>query len=200
VVENCASYLYRLGQFEEARDMLEQSLPQLKGGSRFHVVRGFVLAELPGGQAKVLGAYETAAREAEAAQEPIEALFPHLLLRLLGRKREAVETCRQLRDRLQGPAAWRPDWKKRLLDYICDDLSPEQLLQLASSSRSDQCEAAFCIAMTKLAEGGREGARTHFRQCLATGVFAFFEYRWSRAFLARMEKNPNWPSWIPVKP
>jgi serine/threonine protein kinase/Tfp pilus assembly protein PilF len=200
IAENCGGYLYRLGKFEEARDTLEQVLPQVKGLTRFHVVRGFVLAELPDGQAKALAAYESASREAETLLEPVETMNPHLILRLFGRNRQAVEACRQLRDRLQRPTAWRSEWYKKLLDYDCGDLSPDQLLQAAGPFRSNQCEATFHIAMTKLAEGDREGPRTDFRQCLATGVLPYFEYRWSRAFLARMEANPAWPPWIPVKP
>ena len=29
--------------------------------------------------------------------------------------------------------------------------------------------------------------------------FNYFDYDWSEAFLARMEKDPNWPPWIPAK-
>lgn len=63
----------------------------------------------------------------------------------------------------------------------------------------NQCEAHFLIGMTKLGEGDCLAAREHFRASVATRVFTYFDYDWSHAFLARMEKDPNWPPWIPVK-
>ena len=105
-----------------------------------------------------------------------------------------------IRARLTGPFPDRPKWHKKLLDYNCGELTDQQLLQEAGSFRWDQCEAHFFMAMTKLADGNRAGAREHFRQCIATGVFRFYDYRWSRAFLSRMERDPTWPPWIPVKP
>ena len=79
-------------------------------------------------------------------------------------------------------------------------MSEAQLLKTAGTSRYSQCEAHFFIGMTKLGEGGRLAARGHFRASVATRVFIYFDYDWSHAFLARMEKDPNWPPWIPSKP
>ena len=30
-------------------------------------------------------------------------------------------------------------------------------------------------------------------------ILSYFGYDSSHAFLARMESNPNWPPWIPIK-
>ena len=30
-------------------------------------------------------------------------------------------------------------------------------------------------------------------------TFTYFDYDWSHAYLARMEKDPSWPPWIPAK-
>jgi tetratricopeptide (TPR) repeat protein len=200
VARFCVSRLYRLGQFEEARDLVDQRLAQVVSKMNYLVERGFVVAELADGQAGAQAAAEAALREALTAPASSAATQgPHLLLRLLGRKPQAEEVCRQIRARLTGPFPDRPEWNKKLLDYNCGELTDEQLLQGAGSSRWDQCEAHFVMAMRKLADGNRANAREHFRQCIATGVFRFYEYRWSRAFLSRMEKDPNWPPWIPLK-
>ena len=50
--------------------------------------------------------------------------------------------------------------------------------------------------MNRLADGDREAARAHFQKSVATDVFLYVEHDWSRAFLARMEADPAWPSWI----
>jgi len=52
--------------------------------------------------------------------------------------------------------------------------------------------------MSLLAQGDKQGAREHFRRCVDTGVFDFDAYDWSRTFLARMAREPDWPRWIPT--
>jgi len=51
--------------------------------------------------------------------------------------------------------------------------------------------------MTKLAENDRRAAQEHFSASVGARVFTYPEYDWSGAYLARMEKDPNWPPWIP---
>lgn len=197
----CLSRLYRLGQLEEARNLVEQRLPQAASKLDYLAVKGFVVAELANGQADALIAAEAALREVAVTPASAAAISgPHCLLRYLGRNPQAEEACRQIRARLTGPFPFRAEWNKKLLDYNCGELGDEQLLRAAGSSRWDQCEGHFNMALMKLADGNRVGAREHFRQSMATGVFNFYEYRWSRAFLSRMDKDPTWPPWIPVKP
>jgi hypothetical protein len=196
VTNLCAATLYRLGRFEEAREVLDRRLPQHGARLKFQCVRAFVLAELPNGQASALTAYEGAVR---AAPDSFAALWASSVLRLLGREREAVQACRRIRDRMKGPTPWRAEWNKKLVDYLCGDLEADDLLRAATASGWDQCEGNHYIAMTKLAEGDRAGARKHFSLSVRTGVFTFFEHRWSRAFLARMDRDPAWPPWIRVK-
>jgi hypothetical protein len=60
-------------------------------------------------------------------------------------------------------------------------------------------EVHHYIALERLAEGDREGARKHFRKCVATGCHNWENYDRRCAYLDRMKKDPTWPSWIPVK-
>ncbi len=71
---------------------------------------------------------------------------------------------------------------------------------MAGASRYSLCEANFIMGMTKLAEGNRTTSREHLRASVATRVFTYFDYDWSHAFLAHIEKDPNWPPWILTKP
>jgi hypothetical protein len=73
------------------------------------------------------------------------------------------------------------------------------LLKEAGPSRLNQCEAHFFIGLALLSDGNRDGARTHFRQSVATRIHTFLDYVWSRAFLSRLEADPTWPPWIPFE-
>jgi serine/threonine protein kinase len=50
----------------------------------------------------------------------------------------------------------------------------------------------------RLAEGRRAEAGAFFRRSMDTGVFYFYEYLWSRAFLARID-DPDWLPWVPAQ-
>ena len=84
------------------------------------------------------------------------------------------------------------------MEFGCGRLSEEELLKAAGDSRWNQCEAHFFLGVTRLGKGDRAAARVHFQKAVATRVFTFVDYGWSRAFLARIDKDPNWPPWIPV--
>jgi len=119
--------------------------------------------------------------------------------RLLGRKAEAIEACRNLRPEFGAFGSWRIGWFQRVLDYNCDLIDSNEFLKEAGASRWNQSETHFHIGITHLADGNRTAAREHFQKCVATRIFYSFEYQWGRAFLARLEQDPSWPPWIPAK-
>jgi hypothetical protein len=86
-----------------------------------------------------------------------------------------------------------------LLEYNAGLLPADQLLAAAGPSRLNRCEAHFFIGLSLLAGGDRAGARDHFRRSVATHVIWFVDHIWSLAFLSRLEKDPTWPPWIPVR-
>jgi hypothetical protein len=55
----------------------------------------------------------------------------------------------------------------------------------------------FFLGLACLARGDRETARHHFEAAEATGTHWRTEQQWSRALLARLERDPQWPPWIP---
>jgi hypothetical protein len=59
--------------------------------------------------------------------------------------------------------------------------------------------AHWHIGIRQLADRDRAGARRHFEACRALHYPYFYGYLESRALLARMDRNPDWPDWIPVK-
>ena len=61
----------------------------------------------------------------------------------------------------------------RILDYCGGVISEEEFLKAEAGSRWNQCECTFYVALDRLAQGDRAGAREHFQKALDTGVFVF---------------------------
>jgi serine/threonine protein kinase len=181
--------LYRRGEFQEALAVCDAALGRgLKGG--IELARVYVLAELDPQRARQ--AYEDLARGTPKGKPSFypTALYP-TAARLLGDNAEADRLGRDLgaslrRHREEG-------WGRALLDYNCGGLTDDQLLLAAGPSRKFQCEGHYHIALRRLAEGDRASARKHFQASAATDIGYFFEIAWSRAFLDRLEGDPNWP-------
>jgi lipoprotein NlpI len=159
-------------------------------------MRACVLAEMPGGPQRALKAYQ---RTAARYPDGFTRLFSQSVLRLLGRKADAAAASLECRKQAskETARAW-PLWWQRMLDYNCGSVSADELL-VACQDRFAQCVAHYFIALTKLAEGDRPGARAHFRKAIATRYYPSVYYALSRTFLLRLEQDPRWPPWIPVK-
>jgi lipoprotein NlpI len=191
ISKSCLRF-YRHGQFEAVLEILQPDAP---GQHDADYIRGYFLAELPRGPELALKEFYRLWQRRPSAWD---TLAIQTTLRLLGRKEEAMDVCRKARER---PSyffmPWRQEWYQRLLDYNCGDLTEGDLMKTAEGSRYNQSEAHFFIALTRLAERDRSGAREHFRASVTNRVFHYLDYDWSKAFLARMEGDPNWPR-IPV--
>jgi serine/threonine protein kinase/tetratricopeptide (TPR) repeat protein len=193
--------LYERGEFEKALEVIERvgdagevasRDAKLAGG--VYWMRPIVLAELPDGPSRALQAYR---ENSELFAEGYFVIFNQATLLLLGRRTDAMAASRELRkhpERLSGLAHYL-----QILDYCGGVISAEEFLKAEAGSRWSLCEAHFYVALDRLSQGDRAGAREHFQKDVATGVFASTEYQWSRLFLKRMDRDPNWPSWIPLQ-
>ncbi len=103
-------------------------------------------------------------------------------------------------DLLTALTSTRGRWYNDLLKYNCGDIDKDQLLEAANGSRYNRCEAYFLIGLKELSQGHRDDAKAAFQQGKETRVWHWAEYSWSRAFLARMEADRNWPPWIEPLP
>jgi len=186
--------LYRLGQIREASDALSHQTVTSSPWQNF--LRCYILAELPDGTGRALEEFHEAWQSNASL---MDALFFQSGLRFLGRRPEAVELSRKLQEQAASLPPVRNHWYNHLLDYNSERISAETLLEQAGSSRWNRSEAHFHIGLNRLADGDRAGARQHFRQTTSKGAFNSLDFDWSRAFLARLEQDPNWPPWIPVK-
>jgi serine/threonine protein kinase/tetratricopeptide (TPR) repeat protein len=189
-----AVMLYRRGEFAKALDVaVERSRRRAPGFSSEQIERAFILAELPDGPARALGAFEEAKADARSAWQ----LTPPMILLLLGKREEARRAYLQVRKEELPP--WDDGWLVKYLDYNCGRITAEALLKAAGEARPKVCDAHFLIGLWRLSEGDRAGSRDQLQKCIATRGFVFWEWPWARAFLARMDKDPTWPPWIPLK-
>jgi serine/threonine protein kinase len=94
--------------------------------------------------------------------------------------------------------AWRDGWYHDVLKFNAGRLDAAELVAKAGSSRSNQCEAYFYIGLHKLYERKRAEAKECFTKSVASGVFFYDEYRFSRAFLTCID-DPDWLPWAVEK-
>jgi serine/threonine protein kinase/tetratricopeptide (TPR) repeat protein len=191
-----AHILYREREFEKALEVLARR--KVEDDSEGDMFRAYLLAERKeNGPALAYAAYRGLMQQYPKAG-PVP-LFGHSVLLLLGRKAEAGSAMRAFRE---GGGQFRyreQEFAERLLAYTCDDLSEEDLLGTAGASRIDQAIAHWLIGLTRLAEGDRAGAQDHFRKAVATRIIRWLYREHCRVLLDRLEKDPAWPPWIPVK-
>jgi tetratricopeptide (TPR) repeat protein len=191
--------LYRRGQPGD----LEKALAVLDKNPRTYTDRllPFVLAEhdYPNKHdwpARALKAYEDYATR---TQDSAAVMDTQTVLCLLGRKGEAVKASKALLKQPERFYTLRREPILRCVRYNAGDLRADELVRAAGGSRWDQCLAHYYVAMTKLAEGDRNGAREHFDKAVKTRAWGWGVYDMSWVFLARLEKDPTWPPWIPER-
>jgi tetratricopeptide (TPR) repeat protein len=195
----CALALYRRGKpgdFEEALRMLENRPGTYNYNDR---LLPFVLAEHDYQNKHDWPAKARKAIEdfAETSQDGAAVNDTQTVLCLLGRKEDAVKASKALLKRPELFYTLRREPILRCVRYNAGELTEDKLLEDAGSSRWDQCLAHYNIAMTKLAEGDRKGAKEHFDKAVKTRAAGWGEYDLSWVFLSRLEKDHTWPKWIP---
>jgi serine/threonine protein kinase len=183
-----AASLYERGEFEKALQVTENAGVPVR--------RVFILVELPDGPSRALQAYR---KNCELFTKGYSAILNQTVLLLLGKRTEAMAASVELRKHPERLAGLNREHLLRILDYCGGSISAEEFLKAEAGSRCNQCDAHFYVAMDKLAQGDRAGAREHFQKAVDTRVFTFPEYQYSRLFLKRMNQDPAWPRWIPLK-
>jgi hypothetical protein len=108
-------------------------------------------------------------------------LAPPALLLFLGKPQEARHAW--LNVPKEDIPEWFDGWWLQFWDYTCGRITTDQLLQTAGGDRGKLSSAHFVIGLWRLSEGDRTAAREHFRECVATRVFASWHWPWVRAFL-----------------
>jgi hypothetical protein len=119
----------------------------------------------------------------------------------LGQKDEALAVLRAYRPRAGSTVLAFLQLQDKIVQYDRDpgEGTKKDLLECGGRSMVLETFAHLAIGLRILAEGDRGQARRHFQQGVALHQFLFFEYSVIRGLLARMEKDPTWPPWIPLK-
>jgi hypothetical protein len=180
--------LHRRGQVAEALEVLNRKSANGLAGDYLRVC---VLAEQhPHDRSFAREASEELAKRYESEGTRQE------LFQLLGYKDDALAASRAIRQQMAPSTAeqWKRQW-----DYLCGNISENEYLKSCGRSRWLRCGAHYHIALSRLADGDRDGARDHFRKAVQTRLIVNYVCDWSRSFLARMEKDNTWPPWIPMK-
>jgi serine/threonine protein kinase len=183
-----AMELFRRGEVEKALNVIELHVRSDPYWGDF--TRATYLAELPNGPARAREIY------ASLMEAHPELWWMWVAIPLwLGNTEEA---CADVRAREPEQV---PQWFGAFYEYLRSPTATleEDLINGTGRSPVNLTYAHYWVGIRQLAAGDRIGAHRHFQACLATHCFSTVAYVWSRAFLSRMEKDPTWPPWIPVK-
>jgi tetratricopeptide (TPR) repeat protein len=194
----CALTLYWQGDLEEALGVLERRRRTYNDRLRpFVLVEHDYHPDKHDWQARARKASEDFAARTQdgAAVEDTQGV-----LCLLGEKGDAVKASMALLKQPERFYTLRREPILRCVRYNADKLTADKLLHDAGRSQWDQCLAHYCVAMTKLAEGDRKGAREHFDKVVKTRAFLWGAYDMSWVFQARLANDLTWPPWIPKEP
>jgi tetratricopeptide (TPR) repeat protein len=190
----CTVSLYEQSRYTEALKCLDQRQhPDLIAD----LLKAFVLAELSDGPRLALEEYHKLARK--YPQQGVEAQCLCDLLLFLGRKEQAQAELQKSRPTIALSQQWK-QFNEAKHQYHCGKLSEELYLTKAGASRWMQLFVHYGVGLSRLAGGDREGAREQFQKAVRTRGILYAEWVFSQMFLSRLEKDPTWPPWIPVKP
>jgi serine/threonine protein kinase len=120
----------------------------------------------------------------ERKREKKSSPFDSLPLMLFGKKKEFAELFKSF-----------PPFN----EYLAGKLSEEEFLKPAGKNPLWLSINHFLIGSARMADGDRKGAHEHFEKTVATRFYGLMFYPYARAFVARMNRDPTWPKWIPVK-
>lgn len=187
--------LYRAGRFQEALDLCDERKLRFKDARFTDFLRGFIFAGTSDSPQKCVAAFEL--HRKETLDSINTHRFTYTVQCLAGEVERARAYSRELRTAGIRLAPNEKSWRT-ILDYCCGDLGEDALLAKLTNSRTAQCEAHFFIACTHLANGNRRQAREHFRASGDLKVLQFVEDHMSRALIAQLDRDPDWPRWIPA--
>jgi tetratricopeptide (TPR) repeat protein len=189
LVTNYALALYERGRDAEALSALDERLKLKPDNTQGQMLRIILLAE-----ESEIGWDKACARFGELTDSlkrgvngPTWGPFEISAFVLLGKKKV-------LKESWVNAAAIKPFDK-----YVTGTLPEAEMFQSAGKNRMLLCFCHYQVALDRLSNGDRAGAREHFQKALDTKFYAAVIYPHARAYLARLKRDPEWPKWIPVK-
>jgi hypothetical protein len=154
--------------------------------------RVFLLVDSAEGRREAKNICERSLDQGQKDSMIIDCLF------LLGKEREAIDETRRLYDTIKPLKYW--PLGRELMGYRADRVGEQELVELAGDSERDKAEVYWIIGLRKLAQGNREGAKASFNKIASSPMYFWSSVLWARAFAERIDKDPNWPDWLPSEP
>ncbi|UCG34049.1 MAG: hypothetical protein JSU68_05315, partial [Phycisphaerales bacterium] len=187
--------LYRLGRYDEALSELEAMPKGLRAAEEWPWLCVLLTAELRG--------TETAEQAYLRWREEHQQLPPRSLYApafevycLLGRANEAERASRE-RIREYGPPPAHSPFDAALGQYRLGELTEDALLA-ATTIRAERLDARYYIGLRSLAKGDRGAAMEQFSANARSGTLTA-QFSKSETLLRRLQQDPSWPPWIPVR-
>jgi lipoprotein NlpI len=178
--------LYRNGRFEDALVVFD-TVPDGGKGTNLQHLRVLLLAEM----GELAMARQELKRIADEPLDRYQVMRCALVARILGLNSWADELCRQIK-----PSS--NPFEMALGEFNSNGIGADELIAAAPDDFS-KCEAHFHIAHRELGNSRRCEAAKHFRAMADRNAYYYYEYRWARAFLERLEADLEWPPWILAK-
>lgn len=195
-----AVFAYRLGSPDALRianDWLDEYEANFPTVPYSLICRMYLLSELgEADRAKVITEYE---RYTRTFTDPTSEMFAIGALLLCGRADDARSALLKLNVQAFPQSIRKPYTAIR--DHIAGHgVSEAEVMAAAQTDRAIRCEACFFLGLARLAAGDRSNAMRLFRDgAVRYRCPDFIATPWCMALLARMEKDPTWPAWIPGK-
>jgi serine/threonine protein kinase len=189
-----AAYLCERGERREALAILDAH----RGAREAEDMRPFLLAELPGGKPLAIAACKDMAKKDWYGWE---WAYGQSALSMLGQGEDLAAAAGDFRRRTNRFPVAETDQRlfRTLLDYWEGKAPDQALLDAARGSRRSQFRAHYFVGASKLGHGERAAACQEFRAAVDGGPVAFWTWHMSKIMLARLEKDPTWPPWIPTE-
>ena len=194
LVANYALALYERGRDAEALSVLNAGLKLKPNNSAGQMLRFLLWADQPEiGRDKAFERWREKRGPLKGAKGPSWNPYDHVVLLLLGKSKEVAEQSASV-------SVLRPS-----ATYLIESQSEAKWLEAEAKFLEPLkdplwlCFAHFMIGEVRLSKGDRAGAREHFQKAVDTKFYANNLHPYARAFVARMDRNPKWPVWIPVK-
>jgi tetratricopeptide (TPR) repeat protein len=186
--------LFRLGRDREALEVLDAS----RRGEYAAFLHAFLLREVHDDLARARAAMnQIPIRDGDTSTWVRR--YNHLLL--LGETGAAAKEARTFRQSGQ-TLFWYPQaLAEVMVNYFADDgrATEGDLIRACGGRRMMECNGYHSIGLRHLVEGERHGAKTLFRSSADTLSVGASAWHYSVTFLTRMERDAQWPRWIPVK-
>lgn len=93
---------------------------------------------------------------------------------------------------------FRTPWDRAAIEFLAGEISADQFLCESEDSRTLRCRSYRLIGLAYFGSGDRDNAREYFEACVTTWCLLSAR-EWSLGDLLQMERDPNWPTWIPWK-